>query len=116
MSILDTPGKTADELMDGSIHLWSGGPCPLPDGTKVQVWLRVAEPECGDADQFDWTDVGGDYDIIAFQVQCKPAVNAIWVNEYSNGHMSVWRSERDAIQCAARDAVRIAVRYVEESR
>jgi hypothetical protein len=100
---------------DGQIYGWNGGECPVHPETVVKFWMRdgYSVPE-GIGRSLRWSALGASSDIIAFQVvkaYVEPKV--IWVNEYADGTCWAGCDEETAKMCAAKDATRIAVKYVE---
>lgn len=99
---------------NGKIHGWNGGECPVHPETVVKTWHREGIAASDRAGQYRWKHEDEDWDIIAFQVvkaYVEPKV--IWVNEYADGTCWAGCYEETAKMCAAKDATRIAVKYVE---
>jgi len=40
--------------MNGEAHVWNGGECPVPEETKVEVWLRSKALLSGSAYRYAW--------------------------------------------------------------
>ena len=40
--------------MNGEAHVWNGGECPVPEETKVEVWLRNDTHSADIADHYAW--------------------------------------------------------------
>ena len=99
---------------DGKIHGWNGGECPVHPKTVVRYWMRRSMPNEAPAEKLEWSVREVSYDIIAFQVvKAYVEPKTIWVNEYSNGDVTSYRTEDMAKHHARPSATRIAVKYVE---
>ena len=92
---------------------WNGGECPVHPETVVEIGTGSEQLE-DRADEFSWSHDGDSGDIIAFRItklHVEPKV--IWVNEYAN-HVAASPTQDDAFQLAGKNAIRVAVRYVEQ--
>jgi len=117
----------SEKYVEGQWYVWSGGECPVHPETVVDV---VMETTKGFATLYEkklarwWVGIEDDEaPTIAFRVvkhHVEPKV--IWVNEYPDSRLPVGigqtahKTKESAKAAAASEAIRIAVRYVEQSQ
>jgi len=62
-------GDDMTNYMDGEVHVWNGGECPVPSRYAVIIWLRTGEMLSGLAGYIEWHHGGNaDTDICRFKV------------------------------------------------
>ena len=88
---------------------WNGGECPVHPETVIDGIERGVFWDDGAAGEVDWPSFHGAFRIIKLHVEPK----VIWVNEYAN-HVATSPTQDDAIRSAGKNAIRVAVRYVEK--
>ena len=60
-----------EDFMDGQMHDWHGGDCPVPEGTMVEAFLRAEGGWNGEthlAEEWEWFHEGNASDIVQFRV------------------------------------------------
>lgn len=111
-------GEHKEIVMDyktGQIYGWNGGKPPVHPKSVVQVWFRSGGLRAANAQVLVWDHNQNGHDIVCFQV-VKPYAEpkVIYVNEYANGDMLAYPSEKEAEAYKNSRHTRVAVKYVEE--
>ncbi len=75
----------------GPIFGWNGGECPVNGEKYVKYWLRCGDSYIVEAYKLEWDHEGRVNDIIAYQVEVKPAAEKRsmgLVNDYTDWYAS----------------------------